>query len=617
MTELPSEPTTRFTPQGPSTLAEGQRQVVDLLAKDAPLGEVLNALCLLVERQLPGAMCSVLLLEGDGLHVKSGAGPTLPPAFLQSFDGQQVGPQAGSCGTAMFRKEPVLVEDIATDPLWEPYKGAALSEGIRACASTPILDGSNRVIGSFALYHRETGPFSPGELELLHHMNNLAALAISHHRQLDDLRGQVGRLAMAQRVAHLGFWTWFVAENRVEWSEGLFDMYGLNPSTFQASFEGYLERVHPEDRARVQAAIGGALERRGPFVFEERILRPDGAVRWLRSWGTVLVDEQGAPTRMMGTCVDITEVKSGERELLQFQALVENSPDFVAMGSLDGRVLYVNPAGLKLVDLESLEAARACTIQDFLTEEGFKHSQEVEIPAILALGQWEGESTLRHFGGDKPIPVHISSFLVKDPATGAPLFLGTFQHDMRLQKKTEEAFRQAQKQESLAVLAGGIAHDFNNLLTAILGNLELAKSAVPHDNRAENYFDRMSLAVARASELARQMLAYSGKGRLVVRSLDLNALIQENAELITASLPKKVRLSLDLAEGVPFMEADATQLQQVVMNLVINAVDAMGDREGRITLRTRALEMESPDHYLDFSRRPAAAWELCPIGSRR
>ncbi len=581
-------------------LAEGQRQVVELLAKDAPLTDVLDCLCRVVEGQLPQALCSVMLLDADGIRIKTGAGPHLPPGYLKAIDGRPSGPKAGSCGTAMFRGEPVIVENIGTDPLWEDYKALALPTGLWACASTPIFDGAGKVLGSFAIYHHEPGPFGAEELEILRNINSLAALAISHQQKVDALREQMERLSMAQRMARLGFWTWLVADNRVEWSEGLYAIYGLDRAAFGASFEGYLERVHPEDRARVQAAIGHALETQSPFAFEERIVRPDGDTRWLRSWGTVVADAQGRPERMVGTCLDITDLKMGELDLFQFRALIENTPDFVAMASLDARVKYVNPAGLKLVGLERLEDAPTRTISDFLTEEGLRQSSEIEVPAVQTEGHWEGESTLRHFGGGDPIPVQISSFLVKDPSTGEPLCLATLQHDLRAQKQTEEALRQAQKLESLAVLAGGIAHDFNNLLTAILGNLELAKASLPTGSASGAYLDRMGLAVGRASDLARQMLAYSGKGRMVVRAVDLNALITEMVQLITASLPKKAQFSLELAPDLPPVDADATQLQQVVMNLVINASDAIPESGGRVTVRTARRDQGPVDPALIF-----------------
>ena len=226
-------------------LAEAHRLTVELLANDAPLGAALDCLCRAVEAQLPEAVCSVLLLDPDGVRVRDGGGPSLPPAFRKAVDGQPSGPAAGSCGTAIYRRQAVIVEDIAQDPLWADYREAARAAGFAASTSTPIFDGSGRVLGTFAIYHREAGPFSAEELEILRDMNHLAALAISRDQRMAALKERMDQLAMAERLAHLGFWTWHVTNNRVEWSEGLYRIYGLDRSAFGASLQGYLERVHP------------------------------------------------------------------------------------------------------------------------------------------------------------------------------------------------------------------------------------------------------------------------------------------------------------------------------------------------------------------------------------
>lgn len=451
-------------------LAEGQRRLVELMAREAPLGEVLDGLCSLVESEAPGTICSVLLMDPDGMRLRDGAGPSLPVDYRRRIDGVAAGAAVGSCGTAAHRRETVVVEDIATDPLWADYRELALPRGLAACASTPVF-GGGQLLGTFAIYHREPGPFKAEELSILGFVNGLAALAISRQRRIEAMQEQMDRLSQAQRMAHLGFWTWRVSDNQVNWSEELYRIYGLEPGgSFDASFEGYLERVHPEDRARVQALIRQAVEAKQGFGFEERILRPDGEQRWLRSQGTLVLDAQGRVERLVGVCLDITEL-------------------------------------------------------------------------------------------------HEAS----------------------------EALRQAQKLESLGLLAGNVAHDFNNILTAMLGSLEMARSHTPVESKARPYLAKVERSVARAADLARQMLAYSGRGRFVVRPLDLNAVAEEWTHLLSASLPKKVRLRLELSPSLPAVDGDATQIQQVIMNLVINAAEAIGEAEGAITLRTGTRELQARD----------------------
>ncbi|GLH73676.1 hypothetical protein GETHLI_21780 [Geothrix limicola] len=164
--------------------------------------------------------------------------------------------------------------------------------------------------------------------------------------------------------------------------------------------------------------------------------------------------------------------------------------------------------------------------------------------------------------------------------------------DVTDRRRVEDALRQAQKLESLGVLAGGIAHDFNNLLTAIMGNTEVALDRIPDDPALRNALQRIEATSQRGSDLARQLLAYAGKAHFSVRPLDLNAILLEMGDLLSVSISKKVRIQTDLQPDLPPVDADSAQFQQVVMNLVINASEAIGDHPGTVTLRTRGLRYE-------------------------
>ena len=161
----------------------------------------------------------------------------------------------------------------------------------------------------------------------------------------------------------------------------------------------------------------------------------------------------------------------------------------------------------------------------------------------------------------------------------------------------ERQMQHAQKLESLGVLAGGIAHDFNNLLTAMLGHMNVAQMKLAPESPALPHLEGLERIIHRASDLTRQMLAYSGKGRFVVRSYDLNQVVQEVTHLLEVSISKKIALRFDLSPALPQVEADAAQIQQVIMNLVTNAADAIGDRDGTIRLTTSSLRLDRA--YLD------------------
>jgi GAF domain-containing protein len=182
----------------------GQSRVLQKLASNAPLSDILERLVLLIEAQAPGMLCSVLLLSEDGDHVRHGAAPSLPQAYVQAIDGAQIGPKNGSCGTAMYRGEPVVVTDIASDPLWEDYRELAMANGLRACWSTPILSGRGKVLGSFAMYYHEPRTPTGEEAGLTEVATRIAGLAIEHHAAKEILARTQAELAQASYAANKG-----------------------------------------------------------------------------------------------------------------------------------------------------------------------------------------------------------------------------------------------------------------------------------------------------------------------------------------------------------------------------------------------------------------------------
>lgn len=161
----------------------GQMRILQEIAGGGTLAESLEAVCRLAEKETDGMLCSILLLDDDGTRVRHGAAPSLPAGYMRAIDGAAIGARAGSCGTAAFRGEPVIVEDIATDPLWEDYRALAAAHGLRACWSTPIFDARRRVLGTFAMYYRE--PRSPAAFHqrLIEIATHTAAIAITKDRE--------------------------------------------------------------------------------------------------------------------------------------------------------------------------------------------------------------------------------------------------------------------------------------------------------------------------------------------------------------------------------------------------------------------------------------------------
>jgi GAF domain-containing protein len=163
-------------------------RVLELAVADSPLEETLGELIRVVEAtSRTGVLGSILLLDPDGRHLRHGAAPSLPKPYIDAIDGAEIGPCAGSCGTAAFRGKPVFVSDIATDPLWAEYKAVALPHGLRACWSTPIITSGPKVLGTFAMYHREPREATVRDLVLVDLVTQTAALVIDRKRAQEAL----------------------------------------------------------------------------------------------------------------------------------------------------------------------------------------------------------------------------------------------------------------------------------------------------------------------------------------------------------------------------------------------------------------------------------------------
>jgi PAS domain S-box-containing protein len=175
-------------------LRTGQGHLLEMVARGAPLAETLDRLMLLIEGQSDGVYCSVLLLDDDGVRIHPGGGPSLPREYMDALDGFPIGPEVGSCGTAMYRKEPVIVTDIMNDPLWAPYKGLIEPHGFRACWSTPIFLKREQVLGSFAMYYKEVRSPQADDMRLITVATHLAGIAIERTRRERELATYRDRL---------------------------------------------------------------------------------------------------------------------------------------------------------------------------------------------------------------------------------------------------------------------------------------------------------------------------------------------------------------------------------------------------------------------------------------
>jgi PAS domain S-box-containing protein len=277
----------------------------------APLNEVLTTITRLIEAHSPGMLCSILLLDEDGLHLHYGVAAGLPEAYRAATDGICSGPDAGSCGTAVYLRQPVFVSDIASDPRWVRFRDVALQSGLRAAWSTPIMSHDGQVLGTFGMYYREVRQPGPGDIQLIDYASRIAGIAIERDRSQMALTRAFEKIekseaelrhvvdAIPQVIAVLNPDGTMLYVNQT-----LLDYTGLTSA--QALAKDVRARAcNPEDVARFRGERLELLSRAVPFENEKRIMRKDGHYRWFLVHYNPMLDEHGRVIRWYATGTDI------------------------------------------------------------------------------------------------------------------------------------------------------------------------------------------------------------------------------------------------------------------------------------------------------------------------
>jgi PAS domain S-box-containing protein len=393
------------------------------------------------------------------------------------------------------------------------------------------------------------------------------------------------RLHLALQSSGVGTWNWSAADGIVVWDDYMYPLFGIDAKNFSGRLDDILELIHPLDHERARRAVR-QLDAGAHFEF--RRIWPDGSVHWVAARGSVRRDAEGRPTRMAGACWDITERRQAEEDKQKFVSLVEQTDDFVAIADLGGRLLYLNSAGRALAGLET-ENVENTFFADLYPEEWQSKLRDDILPDIVRSGKnWVGESRLRNPSSRQPTDVYMNVFPVNDPETGLRLCLAAVVRDITARKQLEEQLRQAQKLESIGQLAGGVAHDFNNLLTVISGYAQLIAADFARDHPIRESTDEIRHAADRASGLTRQLLAFARRDIAIEQNIPINDLVRNIEKMLRRLIGADVSLVLALDENAGSLRADPGQIEQVIMNLVVNARDAMPEG-GTVRIETSRL----------------------------
>lgn len=459
------------------SLLAGEKRILEMVAKGDALSDILDALCRIVEGQASGVLASILLLDGDRL--RHGGAPSLPKAYTDAINGAVIGPSAGSCGTAAYRGQQVIVEDIATDALWADYRDLALPHSLHACWSTPVFSSQRKVIATFAMYYREPRSPSPRDQEIIEQITNLAGVAIERKLTQEALRRSEAYLAESQRLTHTGSWARDGSTYKVlYWSDETFRILGLEPKRGVPESEYTLRNIHPEDRDRVDELRKKAMREKSDFATDYRIVLPDGTLKHLHVIGHPVLDETGEALEFVGTVVDVTDRRRAEEEREK---------------------------------LRQLEADLA-------------HMNRVSM---------------------------------------------------------------------MGELTASLAHEMNQPIAAAITNantcLRWLSRNQPDLEEAQAAAMRIVKDGTRAAEIINRLRSFYKKGAQSERELvDVSEVIREMTVLLRNEAARRsISIHLELAQGIPKAMADRVQLQQVLMNLMLNAIEAMHETAGELTIKSQ------------------------------
>lgn len=412
---------------------------------------------------------------------------------------------------------------------------------------------------------------------------------------VDDLRNAERALALSEQRLKLALegsstalWEW-----RLPGEDGVtFAHYeallGYKEGSLRPGLSQMRELTHPEDWDAVLGALREHIAGRSAnWSAEFRFLNRAGEWIWVHATGRIVeTDLDGSPKRVAGTMRDVTARKLSEdalrNESARFRSLVHNSFDVVLVTTAEGAIQYATPSirrvlgydPASLIGRNAFEFVHAQDLPLIMQEfGGILRKANSGMPTAFRSPALDGR--LVYFEG-------LATNLLDQPAiNGVVIVL----RDVTERREMEARILQSQKLESLGVLAGGVAHDFNNLLTSVLGNASFAAQILPSDSPARELLDRVQVAARRAAELTRQLLSYAGQRTVQGQPVRISDLTLEMTELLRVSVGRNCTLTLELPDDLPPVRADATQLRQVVMNLIMNAAESYGESGGVVRVR--------------------------------
>jgi PAS domain S-box-containing protein len=397
-----------------------------------------------------------------------------------------------------------------------------------------------------------------------------------------DLAHSEEQLAEAQALTHLGHWDWDIVSGELVWSDEIYRIFGLERESFEPTNTSFFDLIHPDDEPRVHVTLDASLAAGLPFELEFRIVRPDGEQRVLYSRGVVIRNSTDQPVRMFGIAQDITEQRMAVEKLteseVRFSTVFRASPIAFGIGRLsDGQFIDVNEAFLTLYGYARQEVIGHTALELNLWPTGEDRARF--IATLQEHGRVQQVDVKFRRSSGKLVDIQISAELIR--LDGQKYMLAMLQ-DVSERKRLEERLRHTLKMEGIGHLAVGMAHEFNNILSAMMMNLGLLQSKPLDAEGAESLSDMNSL-FARAADLVRQLLAFGRKSPMHTQSVDLRQIVNGFSNTLRSVVEDHIIVEFKAPAELSRVQADKDKIDEVLMNVCLNARDAM-PQGGRLTL---------------------------------
>jgi PAS domain S-box-containing protein len=463
------------------------------------------------------------------------------------------------------------------------------------------------VFGVFLIYSAETNAFTLGEIRLLEELAGDLAFGITvlrtriERKKVEEaLRKNEKDLKEAQRLAQIGSWEWDATTDTITWSEEYYHIFGFDPTRQPPGYAEHLKAYTPESATRLDVSVKRNMQYGEPYEIDLEIAGSEEPRRWITARSETVHDAQGKITGLRGTVQDITERKRAEMEQARLATVIEQTSETIVITDLNGTILYVNPAFEKITGYTRQEAMG----------QNPRILQSRQHTAAFYSAMWDtlkrGKVWHGHFINKRKDGTLYEEDAIISPirdTLGAVVSFVAIKRDVTREVQLELEVRQAQKMEAVGRLAGGVAHDFNNILQAILGFCEITLDDMgPQDMHRQGLIE-IEKASRRAADLTRQLLAFSRRQLIVPAMLDLNTLIFNLKKMLCRLIGEDIQLNISLAPNLKFIKADAGQIEQVIMNLVVNARDAM-PQGGQITISTTPVTFTTEDLSAASDGRP-------------